>query len=140
MVWLRRLAHLGFKGLEIILTITDVMKMTWMSECAICIKCKLAWKPFTPNTTSRATEQLLLVHSDLGGPLETAIGGGRYLLLFNDDATKCTDEYILKSKSEALEKFNEWQAFRELESGKQVKRFRTDAGSEYTSKMFLYYL
>ena len=46
----------------------------------------------------------------------------------------------MKYKSEALEKFNEWKALREKESGKQVKRFRTDGGGEYTSKKFAEYL
>jgi hypothetical protein len=46
-----------------------------------------------------------LVHSDICGPLETAIGGGRNMLLFIDDTTRYTGEYILKYKSEALEKF-----------------------------------
>jgi hypothetical protein len=45
-----------------------------------------------------------------------------------------TDEYILKYKSEALEKFKEWKSVREKEKGKRVKRFRTDGGGEYTSK------
>jgi hypothetical protein len=68
------------------------------------------------------------------GPLETAIRGGQYMLLFIDDATRLTDEYILKYMSDALEKFKEWKALREKESGKQVKRFRTDRGGQYTSK------
>ena len=62
------------------------------------------------------------------------------MLLFIDDATRHLDEYILKYKSEALEKFKEWKALREKESGKQVKRFRTDGGGEYTSKKFAEYL
>jgi hypothetical protein len=139
MLWHRRLAHVGLKALEILPTITDAPKMTGKCDCESCIKCKLARKPFTP-TTSRATEPLQLVHSDICGPLETAIGGGRYMLLFIDDATRHTDEYILKYKSEALEKFKEWKALREKESGKQVKRFRTDGGGEYTSKKFAEYL
>jgi len=62
------------------------------------------------------------------------------MLLFIDDATRHTDEYILKYKSEALEKFKEWKALTEKESGKQVKRLRTDGGGEYTSKNFAEYL
>jgi hypothetical protein len=61
------------------------------------------------------------------------------MLLFIDDATRHTDEYILKYNSEALEKFKEWKALREKQSGKQVKRFRTDGGGEYTSKKFAEY-
>jgi len=62
------------------------------------------------------------------------------MLLFIDDAMRHTDEYILKYKSEALEKFKEWKTLREKESGKQVKRYRTDGGGEYTSKKFAEYL
>jgi len=141
MLWHRRLAHIGLKALEILpKVVADAPKMTRKCDCESCIKSESARKPFTPNTTSRATEPLQLVHSDICGPLETAIGGGRYMLLFIDDATRHTDEYILKYKLEALEKFKEWKALREKESGKQVKRFRTDGGGEYTSKKFAEYL
>jgi hypothetical protein len=97
MLWHRRLAHVGPKALEILPMITDAQRMTGKCDCESCIKCKLARKPFTP-TTPRATEPQQLVHSDLCGPLETAIGGSRYMLLFIDDATRHTDEYILKYK------------------------------------------
>jgi len=135
----RRLAHIGLKGLEILPTVTDAPKMTGKCDCESCIKCNSSRKPFT-HTTFWAIEPLQLVHSDICGPLETAIGGGQYTLLFIHDATRHTDEYILKYKLEALEKFKEWKALRENESGKQVKRFRTDGGGDYTSKKFAEYL
>jgi transposase InsO family protein len=62
------------------------------------------------------------------------------MLLFIDDPTRHMDEYILKHKSEALEKFKELKAVREKELGKQVRRFRTDGGGEYTSEKFEEYL
>jgi len=141
MLWHRRLAHVGLKALGMLpKVIADAPMMTGKCDCESSIKCKLTRKPFPLNTTSRATEPLQLVHSVICGPLETAIGGGQYMLLFIDDVTRRTDEYILKYKSEALEKFKEWKALREKESGKQVKRFRTDGGGEYTSKKFAEYL
>ena len=140
MLWHHRVAHVDLKALEILpMVVADTRKMTGKCDCDSCIKCKIARNPFTPNTTSRATEQLQLVHLDICGPLETAIGGGRYMLLFIDDTTRHTDEYILKYESEALEKFKEWKALGERKSGKQVKRFRTDRGGEYTSKKFAEY-
>jgi len=75
--------------------ITDAPRMTCKSDWESWIQCKLKRKSFTP-TTSRATQPLQLVHSDICGPRETAIGGGRYMLLFIDNATRYTDEYILK--------------------------------------------
>jgi hypothetical protein len=62
------------------------------------------------------------------------------MLLFNDNATRYTNEYILKYKSSALEKFKQWKALREKESGKQEKRFCTDGDGEYISKKFVEYL
>jgi len=102
MLWHCRLAQLGLKALEILPTITDAPTMTRKCDCQSCIKCKVARKPFTP-TTSRATDPLQLVHSDVCGPLGTAIGGSQYMLLFIDDAMRHTDEYTLKYKSEAFE-------------------------------------
>jgi hypothetical protein len=112
MLWHRRLAHVGLKAVEILPRITDAPKKSRKFNCDSCIKCKLARKPFTPRT-SHATEPLQLVHSDICSPLETAIGGGRYMMLFINDATRHSDDCILKNKSEALERFNEWKAPRE---------------------------
>jgi len=76
------------------------------------------------------------MHSAICDPLETAIGGARYMLLFIVIATRHTDEYILKCKSEAVNIFIEWKPVTWKESDKQVKQFRTDGGGEYTSKKF----
>jgi len=40
------------------------------------------------------------------------------MLLFIDNAARHTDEYILKYKSETLEKFKEWKSLGDKESGK----------------------
>jgi hypothetical protein len=57
--------------------IADALKMTGKCDCESCIKCKLARKLFSPNTTSSATEPLQLMHSDICGTMETATGGGQ---------------------------------------------------------------
>jgi hypothetical protein len=139
MIWHRRLADVGSKALAIVPRITDAPMLTGNCDCKSCFRCKIAPKPFTP-TTSCATEPRQLTHSDIWGPLERATGGGRYMLLFIDNATRHTDEYILKYKSKALEEFKECKALRATEWGKQVKRFRTDGGSEYTYKKFAEYI
>jgi transposase InsO family protein len=139
MLWHRRLAHVGLNSLEILLTLTNARKMTGKCDCESCIKGTFAWNPVTP-MTSHPTEPLQLVYSDICGLLKTAIGEGRLLLLFIDAATRHTDQYILKYKSEALEKFKEWKARWQQESGKRVQGFRIDGGGEYTSKQFAEYL
>ena len=44
--------------------------------------------------------------------------------------------YILKNKSEALSKFKIWKAMIEKQTGKKVKRLRTDNGLEFCSEEF----
>jgi len=106
MLWHCRLAHMDVKDLEILQKfVTYALTMTEKCHCKRCIKWKLTWKPCALCTTSRATELLQLVYSDICGPLETATRGDPYMLLFIEDATGHIDEYILKYKSEALEKF-----------------------------------
>jgi len=141
MFWPCRLAHVGLKALDILPKVVgSALKMTGKCDGESWINCKFAQNPFTPNTTSCATETLQLVHSDIYGPLDTAIGGGQYKLLFIDDAMRYTDKYLLNFKSEALDKFKGWKHLREKKSGKQVKRFHTDGGGEYTFKKFTEYL
>lgn len=62
------------------------------------------------------------------------------MLLYIHNATRHMDESTLKYKSEVIKKVNEWHALREVNLGDLVKRFCTDVGSEYTSKIIAEYL
>jgi len=61
------------------------------------------------------------------------------MLLFTDYAVRHMHEYILKYKSEALEKFRKWIELREKESGKHLNGFSTDGGGEYASMKLVEY-
>ncbi|KAH9704361.1 Integrase catalytic domain-containing protein [Citrus sinensis] len=63
-------------------------------------------------------------------------GGARYLITFIDDYSRKLWVYILKYKSEALDKFKEWTALMENQRRKKVKRLKTDNGLEYCSNEF----
>jgi len=86
------LAHIGLNSVEIWPTITNASRITSKCDCESCIKCKLTRKPITLNMSSGATEPLQLMHSNIYDRLETAIGGGRKMLLFIDNATRHTEE------------------------------------------------
>jgi hypothetical protein len=57
-----------------------------------------------------------------------------------DDKSRKTWVYFLKKKSEALSKFRIFTEMVELETGKKIKRTRTDGGGEYMSTAFKNYL
>ncbi|KAH9648425.1 retrovirus-related pol polyprotein from transposon TNT 1-94-like protein [Citrus sinensis] len=90
------------------------------------------------NTGKHETKQTLdYIHSDIWGPFQVSShGGARYFLTFIDDFSRKLWVYILKHKSEALDKFKEWITLMENQIGRKVKRLRTDNGLEYCSNEF----
>jgi len=70
----------------------------------------------------------------------TSIGGGRYFIIFIDDKSRYTWIYTLKKKSDTLEVFKGFKTLAENSSGRKMKAFRTDNGSEYLSKAFQNFL
>ena len=73
--------------------------------------------------SSRATEPLGLVHSDITGPMSTkSLGGSTYLLMFTDDFSRYRVGYLLKQKSEAFARFQEYKAMAEKQQGKPIRK------------------
>jgi len=86
---------------------------------------------------TRSKELLGLVHSDVCGKISTkSIGGAEYFLTFIDDKTRYVWVYTLKHKAEVFDRFVEWKALVEKQSGQKLKVLRTDNGGEYTSNKF----
>ena len=60
--------------------------------------------------------------------------------MFIDDHSRYDHIYLMKHKSEALERFKEFISKVEKQSGKSIKILRSDRGGEYLSHEFLGYL
>ncbi|GJY90382.1 ribonuclease H-like domain-containing protein [Tanacetum coccineum] len=77
------------------------------------------------------------VHSDLWGLSQVeSLGGKRYFLSIVDDYSKRVWVYILKFKHEAFGKFKEWKQLVENQTGRRVKKLRTDNGLEFCNREF----
>ena len=75
----------------------------------------------------RAQDLLKLVHSDVCGPMSTqARVGYECFITFTDDYSRFGYVYLMKWKSEAFEKFKEFQAKVENQLGKRIKSIRSD--------------
>jgi len=93
---------------------------------------------FPSGKSIREKASLEIVHSDLCGLVQTpSLTGSHYILTFIDDFTRKTWVYFLKNKSEVFEKFCNFKALVENQSGQHIKVLRTDRGGEYISKEFL---
>ena len=77
------------------------------------------------------------MHTVVCGPFGTsAIGGYSYFITFTDDFSRYGYVFLMKHKSESLEKFKEFQNEVENHLGKKIKALRSDRGGEYLSHAF----
>ena len=71
---------------------------------------KMTKIPFS-GMMERANDFLEIIHSDVCGPMSVeARGGYRYFLTFTDDLSKYGYIYLMKHKSEIVERFKEFQS------------------------------
>ncbi|GJR70550.1 retrotransposon protein, putative, ty1-copia subclass [Tanacetum coccineum] len=65
-----------------------------------------------------------------------SLGGKRYFLSIVDDYSRRVWVYILRFKHEAFGKFKEWKQLVENQTGRTVKKLRTDNGLEFCNREF----
>ena len=66
----------------------------------------------------------------------TARGGFSYFITFTDDLSRYGYVYLMRNKSEAFEKFKEFQNEVENQLDRKIKALRSDRGGEYLSYEF----
>jgi len=97
--------------------------------CECSLKAKMAHK----KSETVSSEVLDLVHTDICGPMQTtAPGGNKYFMTMIDDYSKHCTVYLLKRKSEAAPKVNEYVKHMQTKFNKTPKTIRSDCGGEYT--------
>ena len=139
-IWHKRMGHLGEDNVRRLAKMVEGMKIkarTTVGVCEPCLEGKQT-RQSSHRPATRAKESLELIHSDLCGPMDPTIyDETNYYVLFIDDFTRMTHIYPLKKKSSAdmLEKFREYRSEVEKQTGKSIKRLRTDGGGEYEKWM-----
>ena len=143
-LWHRRLGHLGMANVWKLVSknmvdgIKDKVNRT-IDLCEPCVKGKSTRRPFSGHRP-QTTRPLERVHTDICGPIpETAIDGSRYFITFKDDWSNLTVTYLMKTKSEALDKFIQYKRMAEAHWDKKIERLRCDRGSEYLSNEFRFF-
>ena len=114
-----------------------------MEACEGCCMGKMAQENFTRNPTQKvkSTDILELVHTDVIGPMSVRTpGGNRYAVVFTDDFSRYTSVYFMKKKSEVFSKLVEFKNLVENQTGKRLKRLRSDGGGEYESNQLKRFL
>ena len=82
---------------------------------------KMTKTPFS-GIMERATNLLEIIHTDVCRPMSMkARGKYRYFLTFTDDLSRYVYIYLMKHKSEIVEKFKEFQSEVENHRNKKIK-------------------
>ena len=133
-LWHQRFGHLEVKNLKLLhdQKLLDGMKLNDsddMKFCEGCVKGKQKRNSLPKGQATRATELLEIVHSEVYGQMQTtSLGGNRYLVDENDEKSRYTAIYFMKSKDQVLEKFREYEAMEatyvKLENRMAARNFR----------------
>ncbi|KAH9704344.1 hypothetical protein KPL70_011418 [Citrus sinensis] len=141
-LWHLRLGHINQNRIQRMIKdgLLGPLENESLSLCESCLEGKMTKRPFSAKGV-RATVPLELVHTDVCGPINVqARGGYEYFITFTDDYSRYGYVYLMRHKSEALEKFKEYRAETEKQLDKNIKKLRSDRGGEFLSGDFKEYL
>jgi hypothetical protein len=141
-LWHCRLCHSHLAGIKKLLSGNLVTGFKLDSQenpdpvCEACKAGKMHADPF-PNSTSRASKPLQLIHSDVHGPVKVPTHSGyRYWVTLIDDFSCFKAVYLLKQKSETFAAFKQFKAWAENVTRAKLGTLRDDKGGEYMSSEF----
>jgi transposase InsO family protein len=147
-LWHRRLGHTNYEKIkemkekEIVYGLgPHNFKLNGKIDCECCQIMKPTRLKFDKGPRERAEGLLDLVHTDVCGPIrEQTLGGASYIVTFIDDASRKSEVYTIRNKSEVFEVFKDYKLRVEKETERNIKILRSDNGGEYCSNEFEEYL
>lgn len=136
-----RLGHVNLENMktmikkELVIGLPNIQVEKEM--CSSCFLGKQTRKTFPQATSFRASSILELVHADLCGPITPPTAAhNRYVFVLIDDHSQYMWSFLLREKSESLNKFKSFKAIVEQKTGLNIKTLRTDRGGEFMSQQF----
>ena len=113
-LWHCRLGHIGVKSTKKLHTdgLLESLDYESFKTCEPCLLGKMTKTPFF-GTMEQAKDLLEVIHTDVCVPMSVeARSGYRYVLTFTDDLSRYGYVYLMKHKSERVEKFKEFQKWK----------------------------
>nr|KYP65432.1 Retrovirus-related Pol polyprotein from transposon TNT 1-94 [Cajanus cajan]KYP65440.1 Retrovirus-related Pol polyprotein from transposon TNT 1-94 [Cajanus cajan] len=140
-LWHQRLSHISEKGLNCLakMDVLQGLKSAELEKCSHCMDGKQTRVSFKKHPPSRKSKLLQLIHFDVCGPLKVkSFSGALYFVTFIDDYSRKLWVHALQGKDQVLERFKKFHALVERQSGKKLKRIRTNNGDEYCGPFDVY--
>lgn len=139
--WHRRLAHRHFKDIRLMANEgLKIKPCICIDECLLCVRGKMARKPF-PKKATPVTNVMDCVVSDVCGAMQVeSASRKRYFITFIDLFSKFSEVVFIREKSEVPKKTIEFIEKMKTQLGRKPKTFRSDRGTEYTAAELQNYL
>lgn len=136
--WHRRLGHVGYDGMNRIQKAASGVDFGGSKEildgCISCAEGKQSRTAFKKEDVVIKTAGILdLIHMDVCGPMSKSLGGAKYFLTFIDDYSRKVFVSFLGEKSAVTDAFREFKAVVEKQTGRMIKRLRSDNGTEFVN-------
>ncbi len=133
--WHRRYGHFNCHKLREVRKFDEEGALNF--KCEVCMAGKMTAHPYPKVTLNRAIKPLELVHCDLLCVLSPeTIRGEKSALSIVDDYSRMGATYLLRTKDQSFEKYQEFKAMTENYHESQIKTIRTDRGGEFVSTEF----
>ena len=132
LLWHKRLDHISRERIKRLIKneILPGLDFTDLNICVDCIKGKQI--EHTKKGTTRSTQLLEIVHTDICGPFDVnSFTKERYFITFIDDYSRYYYVYLLHEKSQAVDALEIYLNEVERKLNKKVKVVRSDRGGEY---------
>lgn len=135
-LWHMRLGHMSEKGMHLLHKrgyLNDIGKLEFCEHCVFGKQKRVSF-----SLSTHCTKGILdYIHSDLWDRApHSSIGGCDYMITFIDDFSRKVWVYFLKHKNDALTAFKQWKALVENQTGRKIKKLRTDNGLEFCNSEF----
>ncbi|CAN1157716.1 Retrovirus-related Pol polyprotein from transposon TNT 1-94 [Linum perenne] len=130
-LWHYRLGHVAHNRIPYLRQIDDTIDTQTGFPCDVCHFARQKRLPF-PNSNSVFLKPFDLIHVDIWGPTpQPSYDGHRYFLTIIDDYSRLTWLLLMKLKSEARPKVQQFCVFAQTQYNGTVKVIRSDQGKEF---------
>ncbi len=100
-----------------------------IEKCETCVLGKMTALPYPKQSKTCATKPLELIHLDVLYVLTPeSIRGEKYVCTFIDDFSRFGITYLLKNRSEVIDKFRDYKVLVENFFNTKIKSIRNDRG------------
>jgi hypothetical protein len=137
-LWHMRLGHMSERGMTILskrglLCDQKTGSLDFCEHCVFGKQCRVKFSTGIHRTSGTVD----YIHSDLWGPSQVpSKGGARNFVTFIEDFSRKVWVYFLKKKSDVFVTFKQWNVVIENQTGKKIKRLRTNNGMEFCGSEF----